>query len=473
MSDRRQLHLNLFGNWYGNHRASWRHPKVDPHQVWSLDFSVKVAQTAERGLFDAIFFADGPGGPELHPGGGHTRPEPITLLSAIAASTEYIGLASTVSTTYSEPYNTARQIASLDQISGGRAGWNAVTGSQRATAKNFGPQKHPDKALRYERSEEFIQIVRALWESWEPDAVIGDQESGVFIDPSKVRRVPFKGKHFEIDAVFGVPRSSQGRPMLFHAGDSDFGRSQGARYADAIFTAQPTIEFARRFYDDFKRRVVVAGRPPEESLVIPGYLPIIGSTEAEAKAALQELNDLIDYEWAVEAFASSDGGLDLRGEELDRPVRDEVWNRALATTSFGSRVQVLRDKADEANLTAREVMQWNIAAHGHFVHVGTPEQIADEMERWLLTGATDGFNYKAPIFPEGLEIFVDHVIPLLQQKGIFRHEYEEKTLRGHYGLPVPAPSIRSRSTPAPAVVEPVDAESAASHTATGELAVAR
>lgn len=432
----RQLHLNLFGNWHGNHRASWRHPSVDPHQVWDIDFNIQIAKTAERGLFDAVFFADGPGQGSLHPTSGQTKPEPITLLSVLAAVTTHLGLATTISTTYSEPYNTARYIASLDLLSKGRAGWNAVTGSQASTAANFGPTTHPEHAVRYARSEEFIQIVKALWESWEPDAVIADQKTGIFIDPSKIHRVPFDGQFFQIDALFNVPRSPQGRPMLFHAGDSDFGRQQGARYADAIFTAQPTIELAREFYADFKRRVAIAGRNPDHALVMPGYLVVVGSTEAEAQASFGELNALIDIEGAIREVARSDG-LDVSGLDLDAPIPDKVWARDLAASTFTSRVQALKDKAEQSGLTARQVIEWDVAAHGHYVIVGTPEQIADDIELWFRTGAADGFNYKAPTFPAGLEPFVEHVIPLLQRKGIYRKEYTETTLRGHYGLPVP------------------------------------
>ncbi|MEU8177153.1 LLM class flavin-dependent oxidoreductase [Microbispora hainanensis] len=432
----RELHLNLFGNWYGNHRAAWRHPGVDPRQLWDIDFNIRTAKTAERGLFDAVFFADGPNLGPVQPSGGQTKPEPITLLGVLAAVTTHLGLASTVSTTYSEPYNTARQIASLDLLTCGRAGWNAVTGSNAATAANFGPSAHPEHALRYERSEEFIQIVKALWESWEPDAVIADQETGVFLDPGKVHRVPFQGKHFQIDAVFNVPRSPQGRPLIFHAGDSDFGRSQGARHADAIFTAQPTIEAAREFYRDFKRRVSEAGRDPGHAHVLPGYLAVVGSTEAEAQATFDELNQLIDIEGAIEEVARGDG-LDVSGVDLDKPIPDSLWEHSIATSTFRSRVEALRTKAVEARLTARQVIEWDIAAHGHYVFVGTPEQVADDIELWFTTGAADGFNYKAPTFPDGLEIFVDHVVPLLQAKGIYRKEYTETTLRGHYGLPTP------------------------------------
>lgn len=436
MSDEnRQLHLNLFGNWHGNHRASWRHPSVDPRQLWDFDFNVRTAQLAEKGLFDAIFFAGGPGGARIDPAAGQIKPEEVTLIAALAAITSHIGVAATVSTTYTEPYNTARQIASIDVLSGGRAGWNAVTGSNAAPARNFGTDAHPAHADRYARSEEFIQIVKALWDSWEPDAIVADQKSGIFLDTAKVHSVPFKGQFFDIDATLNVPRSPQGRPVIFHAGDSEFGRNQGARHSDAIFTAQPTIELGRNFYADFKRRVVEQGRNPEHVHVFPGFLGIIGSTEEEAQRRFDELNELIDINEAVRSVARADG-LDVSDVPLDEPIPDHVWQRSAETSVFKSRVEALRQKAIISNLTARQVIEWNIAAHGHYVHVGTPEQVADQIELWFRTGAADGLNYKVPTFPDGLEIFVEHVVPLLQKKGIYRHEYAGTTLRENLGLPI-------------------------------------
>ncbi len=439
-NDERQLHLNLFGNWHGNHRAAWRHPSVDPLQLWDWEFNKRTAQLAEKGLFDTIFFAGGPGGVSLEPGGGQTKPEEISLIAALASVTEHVGVAATVSTTYTEPYNTARQIASIDQLSGGRVGWNAVTGSNAAPARNFDTRKsHPDHADRYERSEEFIQLVKLLWESWGDDAIIADQKSGVFLDPTKVKRVPFEGNHFNVDALFAIPRSPQGRPIIFHAGDSDYGRNQGARHADGIFTAQPNAELARDFYTDFKRRVAEQGRNPEHVHVLPGFLAVVGSTEEEAKRYFGELNALIDIDEAVRHVAHGDG-LDVSDVPLDEPIPDFVWERSAATSTFKSRVEALRQKAVADNLTAREVIEWDTAAHGHYVSVGTPEQIADEIELWFRTGAADGFNYKAPTFPEGFEVFVDHVVPLLQKKGIYRNEYTGKTLRENLGLPLPSAS---------------------------------
>ncbi|MER7009159.1 NtaA/DmoA family FMN-dependent monooxygenase [Dactylosporangium sp. NPDC000555] len=424
MTDR-QLVLNLFSPPF----EAWRQPGVDAGRAWSIDALVRLAQDAERALFDAIFLADSPS-----LGEGYTTPEPFTVLSVIAAHTTYLGLAPTILTTYSEPYNTARKIATLDQLTGGRVGWNAVTGSQPSVAPNFGPTAHPEHALRYERGEEYIEIVKALWDSWEPDAFVAGPWPTATLDHGKIRPVPFRGKHFQLDALFNVPRSPQGRPVIFHAGSSDTGRDQGARHADAIFTAQPTIEAAREFYQDFKRRVAGFGRNPAHALVLPGILPIIGSTEAEAQAALDAFNANVDLDQAIVRLHHQIG-LDVRGLDLDAPIPAAVW--ATAGQSFTSRAAVMRAEAEQGGFTARQVVLRATAAFGHHLIVGTPEQVADDIELWFRTGAADGFNYRIPGGREPLEQFTNHVLPLLQGKGIFRKEYTARTLRGHYGLPVP------------------------------------
>ena len=434
MSDR-QLSLNLFSPWGGAGMASWRHASVDPGAAWRIDWVANLAKEAERGLFDAIFLADSQSLQDHSPTGGQTSPEPITVLSVIAAHTEFLGVASTVSTTYNEPYNTARQIASLDQLSGGRAGWNAVTGSQPSAAPNFGDIEHPPNEVRYERGDEYIEIVKALWESWDHDAVIADKASGIYLDPSKVRRVPFSGKHFQLDALFNVPRSPQGTPMLFHAGSSEIGRNQGAKYADGIFTAQPTIEASREFYSDFKRRVALFGRNPDHVKVLPGILPIIGSTEEEAQRHFDELNAFVDVEASLPRLNQLIH-LDLNGVDLDAPIPESVWQGGLEG-SFSSRVAVIKAEAELLGFTARQVVERTIAAFGHHLIVGTPEQVAEDIELWFKTGAADGFNYKLSIVPDARPVFIDELLPLLQGKGIYRKEYTERTLRGHYGLPVP------------------------------------
>jgi FMN-dependent oxidoreductase (nitrilotriacetate monooxygenase family) len=356
------------------------------------------------------------------------------LLSILAAETTHLGLAGTMSTTYYEPYNVARLIASLDQLSGGRAGWNIVTSSQPSVAANYGPVQHPEHALRYDRSEEFIEIVKGLWGSWGAGAVIADQKEGVFLDPAQVERVIFDGDHFSVQALFNIPRSPQGRPVLFHAGSSDIGRAQGARHADGIFTAQPEISAAREFYADYKRRIAAAGRRPEDVLVLPGYLPVIGSTEAEAQDLFTSVNALIDTGTGISSVNKL-LGLDLSEVDLDAPVPDNVW--AAAGASFTSRVAVIRDHAEHEGFTARQVMERAVGGFGHYVVVGTPEQVADDIEHWFTTGAADGFNLKPLIAPQSIETFVEHVVPLLQAKGIYRREYTATTLRGHYGLPDP------------------------------------
>lgn len=428
----RQLSINLFSPWGS---GPWRLESSVVNAAWDLEWVINMAKNAERALFDAIFVADSQSINDFSPTGGQTWPEPITGLTVIAAHTEYLGVAGTVSTSYNEPYNTARQIASLDQLSGGRVGWNAVTGSQPAAAANFGDKEHPDPELRYARGDEYIEIVKALWESWDADAIVADKETGIFLDTSKVRHVPYKGKHFDVNALFNVPRSPQGTPMVFHAGSSDTGRNQGAKYADAIFTAQPTIEASREFYADFKRRVAGFGRNPEHVKVLPGILPIIGSTEEEAQRNFDQSNAFLNIEAAI-PWINSSIHLDLSEVDLDSLIPEAVWQGGLAG-SFSSRVGVIKEHAQSKGLTARQVIERTMSSFGHHLIVGTPEQIADDIELWFKTGAADGFNYRPTQIPESIDVFADQVLPLLQGKGIFRKEYKEKTLRGHYGLPVP------------------------------------
>ncbi|MBM9469599.1 NtaA/DmoA family FMN-dependent monooxygenase [Nakamurella leprariae] len=382
---RRQLVLNLFSP----NAESWRRSGVDTDRAWSIDALVQLAQDAERGLFDAIFLADSPG-----LGEGYTAPDPFTVLSILAGRTTHLGLAPTLLTTYDEPYTVARQIATLDQYTGGRAGWNAATGSQPSVAGNFGSVDHPDHAVRYERGEEFIEIVTALWDSWAPDAWLGGDGALPTFDRSRIRPVRHQGRHFQVDAVFNVPRSPQGRPVLFHAGSSAVGRAQGARHADAIFTAQPDVDVARAFYADFKRRVASNGRNPDHTRVLPGLFVALGGSEAEAQAQFDEFTDHIDLDRAAARLAVQIG-LDLTAAELDAPVAESAW--AAAGASFTSRAAVIQAEAAAKRLTARQVILRATAAFGHHIVVGTPEQVADDIELWFRTGAADGFNYRAPV----------------------------------------------------------------------------
>ena len=430
----RQLHLNTFGIGYGFHLASWLHPSVDLAQSWDLGHHQRVAALAERGLFDALFIQDGQGLSVEDPtigGNGETKPEPLTILSALAATTERLGLASTFSTTYNEPYNIARFVASLDLLSKGRAGWNIVTSQKALDAANFGDTELPSHAERYRRSEEFVQVVKGLWDTWDADALVGDRVNRRLVDPSKVRRLNYEGEYFSVRGPLNVPRSPQGRPVLFQAGSSEIGREQGARHGDVIFTAQTDLTGAQDFYTDLKRRAVTIGRDPSQILIVPGLLPVIGSTDHEAQELVQFFNDNLDIDAGI-AFWKAFTGLDLAGADLSKPIPDSLWDKS--GRDFKSRVAVLRERANAESLTALEVLQKGTLGYGHFTTIGTPEKVADEIELWFKAKGADGFNVLSLISPASLEVFVDHVVPILQKKGIFRRDYTSETLRGHYGL---------------------------------------
>lgn len=432
MSAPRQLHLNLFGSGAGRHFASWRHPSTTPFQIWDLRSHERIGRLAERGRFDAVFLADSPALGPVAKGSITAHPEPITLLSAIAAVTEHLGLIATISTTYFEPYNAARQLASLDYLSGGRVGWNIVTGSQPAAAANFGSAEHPSHADRYERAEEFTEVVLGLLSGWEEGALVYDQASGVMGDPSKIHRLDHVGKHFSVAGPLNVPRSPQGRIVLLQAGSSDTGRAFSARYADGVFTAQPDIELARAFYSDTKRRVLAAGRDPQHTHVLPGFTPIIGSTSQEAQALKDELDQLVDPEVGL-AQVRGFIGIELGGLGLHERIPAEVWD--VPIEGFKSRVEVFRRIAVEEQLTVFDLLKRFSLGFGHHAAIGTPDQIADGMQRWFETGAADGFNLMPITSPAGLEAFVDEVVPILQDRGLYRREYDGSTLRRNYGLP--------------------------------------
>lgn len=434
MSDRR-LHLNAFGIGYGFHLAAWRHPTVNPHQAWDLDHHIQYARIAERGKLDALFIPDVQGipwGDNGIEGIGETKPEPITLLSALAAVTEHLGLGATMTTSFHEPYNLARFIGSLDQISRGRAGWNIVTTKDPSDAANFTSTPLADYAERYRRADEFIEVVKGLWSGWDEGAIIGDEQSGQLLDPTKVRRLNHVGEHFSVAGPLSVPRSPQGRPILFQAGSSEVGRDQGARHADVIFTAQVDPRQAADFYADMHRRVAQFGRRRDEVIILPGILPVIGSTQAEADELVASLAEHLDIDTAI-GFWKGFSGLDLHGVDLDVPIPDDIWNRT--NNAFQSRVEVVRQRAVAESLTARQVLQRSTLGYGHLTAIGTPDKVADTIEQWFVSGAADGFNVLSLLSPWGLERFVDEVVPILQRRKLFRAEYTTTTLREHYGLP--------------------------------------
>lgn len=440
----RQLHLNAFLMTHGHHEASWRLPESDPDAATSLAHYVRLAQIAERGLLDSVFFADIP---SLEYDLGRRAPEglePATLLAALAASTKKVGLIASASTTYNSPYNLARRFSSVDHLSRGRAGWNIVTTGSLAASHNYGWETPPAHAERYERAQEFLEVVKALWSGWDPDAVVGDKEEGVWADAQRVRAAEHRGKFYSVQGPLILPRSPQGYPFLVQAGSSEAGRDFAAEHAEGIFTAHQHLDTAQEFYQDIKQRAGRAGRRPEHVLVLPGIVPVIGGTEEEARRRDQELNSLIRPEYAIRSLATL-----LSVEESDL-VLDEPLPQNLPEENqvegWRSRRTLVVQLGRRENLTVRQIIARLGGGRGHRTFPGTPEQIADTIQAWFEEGAADGFNIMPPAFPSGLEDFVDQVVPLLQERGLFRTEYTAETLRGHYGLPEPIETPTRRPT---------------------------
>jgi FMN-dependent oxidoreductase (nitrilotriacetate monooxygenase family) len=435
----RQLHLNAFLMSTGHHEASWRLPESNSFAGTDVAHFQRLAQTAERGKMDSIFFADSP---VLHGNVGQ-RPygslEPTVLLAAIAAVTERIGLIATASTTYNEPYNLARRFASVDHISGGRAGWNVVTTAGDAAARNFSLAGQPAHSQRYERAAEFLDVAKKLWDSWEDDAVVADKGAGVWADSSSVHPVNHEGRHFQVEGALDVPRSVQGHPVIVQAGSSGNGKDFAAHYAEAVFTAHQTLADAQEFYADLKRRTTAAGRDPQSIKILPGIVPVIAATEAEAVKLERELDQLILPEHARRQLANvlrvSPESLQLDAQlPSDLPPEDEIEGAK-------SRYTLIVNLARREQLTVRQLIGRLGGGRGHRTFSGTPEQVADAIQHWFQAGAADGFNIMPPVLPSGLEIFVDQVVPILRDRGLFRHEYSGRTLREHFGLAVPANSF--------------------------------
>lgn len=433
----RKIRLGAFLPGGGQHIAAWRHPDQPADGATSLAFHRDLALEAERGLFDAYFLADGlaiafGGGIE----GGNAKVagfEPVTLFAALAPLTTHLGFIATASTTYEEPYNTARKFASLDLISDGRAGWNVVTTATEAAAQNFNlDQQHPH-AFRYRRAAEHVAVVKALWDSFEDDAFLRDKESGQFFDPEKVHFTDHKGEHFKVKGPLNVSRSAQGHPVIVQAGQSDDGRGLAAATAEVIFTAHQRLDTAQEFYRDIKARARGLGRNPDHVLIMPGVAPFVGRTEAEAREKYDRLTSLILPEDGIALLNGLTGGtLDLSGADLDGPLPP-----APPTEGMKSRQTLIRQIADENTFTIRQLYQWVASARGHFTVIGTPAQIADTLEEWFTNEGADGFNILPPWLPTGLTDFVDLVIPELQRRGLFRTAYEGRTLRENLGLPFP------------------------------------
>lgn len=437
----RELHLNAFLMDTGHHEASWRLPESDALAALDPRHYVRLAQLAEEAKFDSIFFADG----QVAIGTGEFRAsgqlEPLTLLTAVAGATSRIGLIATASTTYNEPYALARRFATVDHVSGGRAGWNIVTSATQEEAANFSLADRPLQATRYERADEFLDVATKLWDSWADDHQVGDKEAGVWGDPTRLRAIDHVGTHFRVAGPLNVPRPVQGYPLLVQAGASEQGRAFAAKHAEAIFVAHQTLEQAQEFYADIKVQVAAAGRDPDHVVVLPGLVPIIGSTEAEATALAQQLDDLRIAGYGLRQLAQY---LEVPESELplDEPLPRYVVEQE-RREGFDSRARLVIDLAEREGLTVRQLLGRLGGGRGHHVLIGTPEQVADHIETWFTQGAADGFNIMGASLPSGLETFIETVLPILRSRGLFRTEYVGTTLREHYGLPRPANRLDS------------------------------
>ncbi|HEY2532247.1 MAG TPA: LLM class flavin-dependent oxidoreductase [Xanthobacteraceae bacterium] len=422
----RQIHLGVFVLGTGNHTAGWRYPGADA-SFEDLSVVQRIANIAERGLFDLLFVGDGLAADlDSHP--SYTvRLEPLTMLAAIAVTTQYVGLGATMSTTYSEPFAVARVFSSLDHISNGRAAWNAVTTSSSASGGNFG-RVHPDHEQRYARAEEFIQVVRGLWDCWDDGAIIADRSSGRFIDKAKVRSLDHHGKFFSVKGPLNGSRSPQGQPIILQAGGSDRGQDLAARTADVVFSVVQDFDEAKIAYAQLKERVRRFERLPNEVTVLPGVMPVVGRTDGEA---LNILNTLQSYVSSTEGLAmlSSRLGQDVSRFDFDGPVPDIP----LPSTSHGF-AKAMLSAARRNRMTLRDLYNLTAAARGHWVLCGSPTTIADTFERWFVEGAADGFNVMPAYFPGAFDDFVDLVVPELQKRGLYRKAYTGHMLRDHLGL---------------------------------------
>jgi len=432
---RRQMHLGMSIRGLGYHPAAWRHPDVPADGTLSFEHYRRSALAAERGKCDLVFFADGIGIRERDiPRGSLARSgyeivelEPMTLLPALAVVTERIGLVTTASTTYNEPFHIARKFATLDLISHGRAGWNVVTSWSEAEARNFNREQHVDYDTRYLRAAEFVQVVKGLWDSWEEDAFPIDKQSGQFLDPAKMHVLDHKGAFFSVRGPLNVGPLPQGHPIVVQAGASEQGRELAAATADIIYAVHPSQAVAQSFYADLKQRLGKYGRAADDLKILPALRPVVGKTTSEARAKFDQLQELLEPLVGLARLNQTFG--DLSGYPLDGPVPlDKLGPAELRSIS-----QQLLDRVRRQNPSIRELYQ-EVAGMGGFCLIGTPSDIADVMQAWFENDACDGFNITPTHLPGGCEDFVQMITPELQRRGLFRREYQGRTLRENLGL---------------------------------------
>jgi FMN-dependent oxidoreductase (nitrilotriacetate monooxygenase family) len=428
----RQLALNVFFMRFGHHPAAWRSPGVTATGRPDIGYWVDMAKLAERAKFDALFLADfiGRSGEDLEKTsrvGGSFQFEPLTLLSAIASHTRDIGLVATINTNFSEPYNIARQLASLDHISGGRAGWNVVSSFNEATARNFGIHELRGHGERYDRAEEFVSVVKAYWDSWDDDAYDHpDRAAGRFYDPRSAHVQRHEGAHFSATGLLDVARPLQGYPVLVQAGNSDVGRDFAAKVGEMTYSSATSLEVAQGYYNDVKGRLAKFGRDPDEIRIAPGLSVVVAETDQEAQDKFQALQDAVDFSQGLM-------NIDVSAYPLDGPLPDNI---PIPENGRG-RVQQLIELGKRENLTIRQLILRFSVARGHVQAIGSTKKVADLMEQWFTEGGADGFNVVPPLLPNGFQDFVRLVVPELQRRGLFRKEYTGRTLRENLGLKRP------------------------------------
>ena len=429
----RQMKLGLSMRYLGYHDAAWRHPEVPSAGASSYRHFLRCTQRAEAGKFDMVFFADGIGvRADDRPEGSLARSnrnvelEPLTLLSALAPMTERIGLVTTASTTYNEPYHIARKFASLDHISGGRAGWNVVTSWSQQEAWNFNRESHLDYETRYERAHEFVDVVTGLWDSWEADAFVRDKASGQYYDPAKLHTLHHKGKHFQVRGPLSSEPTPQGRPIIVQAGANESGQELAAKNADVVYSSALELSAAQAYYNSLKGRLAKYGRDPAHLLIMPAFVPIVAATRAEAQAKFDQLQELIDPLVGLAHVYTAMG--DLSAYPLDGPVPEPV-NAPVRSLAYK-----WWEKATKDGMTIRQFYTEHAGGGGLRV-IGTGKDVADLMEHWIEQGGADGFNLTPTHLPHGIDDFVDFALPELQRRKMVRTEYQGPTLRENLGLP--------------------------------------
>jgi FMN-dependent oxidoreductase (nitrilotriacetate monooxygenase family) len=441
----RQLKLGLVTTGVGGpgEYNRWLDPDIPGDASVDIDWYIRVVRQAEAAKFDLVFIVDSQFITPDSPPHYLNRLEPLTLLSALAVATTHIGLVGTLTTSYNAPFNLARRLASLDLISRGRAGWNVVTSGDAGTAGNYGLEDHYDYATRYGRADEFIEVARGLWRSYEDGAFPRDRASGQFLDPARLHPLNHQGRYFSVTGPLNIERSPQGEPVLFQAGDSDPGRQLGARHADAIFTHAQTIEQGQAFYADIHRRAAALGRDPEQIVIMPGFSVVVGDTDADARERERYWRDHDhSFDQALGSLGRAFGWHDFRQYDLDAPFPAAALEHA--RRSFFTQAKQVTDRAVAQGLTLRQVVEQSRSGRGS-PFVGSAETVAAEIARWFEGRALDGLNVHAG-HPSQFDRFTGEVVPLLQERGLFRRDYTATTLRGHLGLPIPA---NRREAPAP------------------------